>query len=81
MDHMPWITHCWRVGFGFAVAMVLAEHLGPQENKAVSPLLPPRPAATDAVHDIPRCGDSARMFIHDTLFADLDTAIGYFHIT
>jgi hypothetical protein len=63
MDHMSWITHCRRIDFGLAVAMVLTEHLGAQENKAVSPLLPPRPAATDAVHDIPLCGDSAQ-YVH-----------------
>src|ERR1700733_7166255 len=63
MDHMPWFTHCRRVGFGLAVAMVLTEHLGAQEHKAVSPLFPPRPAATEAVHDIPLCADSAH-YVH-----------------
>src|ERR1700733_13902952 len=63
MDHMRWITHCRRVGFGLALAIVLAEHVGAQENNAVSPLLPPRPAATGAVHDIPLCADSAQ-YVH-----------------
>ena len=63
MDHMPWFTRCRRVGFGLAVAMVLTERIGAQENKAVSPLLPPRPAATEAVHDIPLCADSAH-YVH-----------------
>ena len=87
MNHMSWITRCRRVGFGLAVAMVSTEHLGAQENNAVSPLLPTRPAATDAVHDIPLCADSAQyvhqipVYVRDTLFADLDTAIAYFHIT
>jgi hypothetical protein len=33
MDHMSWITHCRRIDFGLAVAMVLTEHLGRRKTR------------------------------------------------